>query len=189
MCLHDCLLLINVGLWLGHRADKLVYHALSSWVLRGVCCAGGAGSGGETGIAGRLRALLRGRGGRPDAIKAKGITPDIIQEAAAATEGFSGRELAKLVASMQASPAPSPASVAGARTLCRGPSALPLHGGTSHPLLTCGALCSFLTRLLSSSRSINMPQVLMSAAKCTGTRWSCCVVLRRLQCMEAGMPR
>ena len=58
---------------------------------------------------GRLRALLRGRSGRPDAIKAKGITPDIIQEAAAATEGFSGRELAKLVASMQASPTPAPA--------------------------------------------------------------------------------
>ena len=61
-------------------------------------------------------ALLRGRGGRPDAIKAKGITPDIIQEAAAATEGFSGRELAKLVASMQASLAPSLTSVASART-------------------------------------------------------------------------
>ena len=61
----------------------------------------------ETGICGpNLRALLRGRGGRPDAIKAKGITPEIIQDAAnAATEGFSGRELAKLVASMQASPA------------------------------------------------------------------------------------
>lgn len=53
---------------------------------------------------GRIRALLRGRSGRPDAIQAKGITPELIQEAANAAEGFSGRELAKLVASMQASP-------------------------------------------------------------------------------------
>ena len=113
-----------------------------------VCGAGGAGSGGETGIAGRLRALLRGRGGRPDAIKAKGITPDIIQEAAAATEGFSGRELAKLVASMQASLAPSLTSVASARPPLKGQSALPLHGGTSQPLLTCGAMCSFTVGLL-----------------------------------------
>ena len=117
MCLHECLLLINGG----YGWD---IELISSWMApsphggcKVVCCAGGAGSGGERGIAGRLRALLRGRGGRPDAIKAKGITPDIIQEAAAATEGFSGRELAKLVASMQASPAPLPTSVASARPL------------------------------------------------------------------------
>ena len=105
----------------GHGQDSVILSlwtcAVSSRLYEDVCGAGGAGSGGETGIAGRLRALLRGRGGRPDAIKAKGITPDIIQEAAAATEGFSGRELAKLVASMQASPAPLPASVADARPL------------------------------------------------------------------------
>lgn len=68
-------------------------------------CPGGAGARAETGIAGRLRALLRGRAGRPDAIKVAGISPELIQEAAEATEGFSGRELAKLVASMQASTA------------------------------------------------------------------------------------
>lgn len=75
--------------------------------------AGGAGAGAERGIAGRIRALMRGRAGRPDAIQAKGITPDLIQEAAVATDDFSGRELAKLVASMQASPAhkvPMPAT-------------------------------------------------------------------------------
>ena len=108
----------------GHGQDNVIISlwtcAVSSRLQKDVCGAGGAGSGGETGIAGRLWALLRGRGGRPDAIKAKGITPDIIQEAAAATEGFSGRELAKLVASMQASPAPSPPPVTGARTLWRG---------------------------------------------------------------------
>ena len=64
---------------------------------------GGAGARAETGILGRIRALLRGRSGRPDAIQAKGITPELIQEAADATKEFSGRELAKLVASMQAS--------------------------------------------------------------------------------------
>ncbi|EIE18960.1 AAA-domain-containing protein [Coccomyxa subellipsoidea C-169] len=50
-----------------------------------------------------LVAFLRGRSVRPDAIQLKGITPELVQEAAATTEGFSGRELAKLVASMQAS--------------------------------------------------------------------------------------
>ena len=68
-------------------------------------CPGGAGARAEAGIVGRLRALLRGRTGRPDAIKVAGISPELIQEAAEATDGFSGRELAKLVASMQASTA------------------------------------------------------------------------------------
>ncbi len=63
--------------------------------------AGGAGAGTEGGLAGRVRAWLRGRGAKSDAIAVRGVTPAMIEEAAAATEGFSGRELAKMVASMQ----------------------------------------------------------------------------------------
>ena len=64
--------------------------------------AGGAGAGAQRGLFGRLTAFLHGRSVRPDAIALRGITPELVQEAAAATDGFSGRELAKLVASMQA---------------------------------------------------------------------------------------
>ncbi|CAJ1934072.1 unnamed protein product [Sphenostylis stenocarpa] len=40
--------------------------------------------------------------GKPQQIEIKGLTDDIIKEAAAKTEGFSGREIAKLMASVQA---------------------------------------------------------------------------------------
>lgn len=39
---------------------------------------------------------------KPQQIEIKGLTDDIIKEAAAKTEGFSGREIAKLMASVQA---------------------------------------------------------------------------------------
>lgn len=39
---------------------------------------------------------------QPQKIEVKGITDDLIREAAAKTEGFSGREIAKLLASVQA---------------------------------------------------------------------------------------
>lgn len=39
---------------------------------------------------------------QPQKIEIKGVTDDIIREAAAKTEGFSGREIAKLLASVQA---------------------------------------------------------------------------------------
>jgi ATPase family AAA domain-containing protein 3A/B len=39
---------------------------------------------------------------RPQKIAVKGITDDLIREAAAKTDGFSGREIAKLLASVQA---------------------------------------------------------------------------------------
>ncbi|XP_014499762.1 ATPase family AAA domain-containing protein 3-B [Vigna radiata var. radiata] len=40
--------------------------------------------------------------GKPQQIEIRGLTDDIIKEAAAKTEGFSGREIAKLMASVQA---------------------------------------------------------------------------------------
>ena len=49
----------------------------------------------------KVRDFLWGKGGR-DAIKVEGITDADVEAAAGKTEGFSGRELAKLVASAQA---------------------------------------------------------------------------------------
>ena len=49
-----------------------------------------------------LQAFLRGRRSSPDQIQVETFTPDMLQDAARKTQGFSGRELAKLMASMQA---------------------------------------------------------------------------------------
>lgn len=49
-----------------------------------------------------VQAMLRGRSSGPDQIQVETISPEMLREAAQATEGFSGRELAKLMASMQA---------------------------------------------------------------------------------------
>ena len=49
-----------------------------------------------------LQGLLRGRSSGPDQIKLEKLDDSMLLEAAKQTEGFSGRELAKLVASMQA---------------------------------------------------------------------------------------
>lgn len=50
----------------------------------------------------RVRDFLRGKGGSRDAIRVEGISESDVEAAARKTEGFSGRELAKLVASAQA---------------------------------------------------------------------------------------
>jgi len=49
-----------------------------------------------------MQSMLRGRSSSPDQIQVETFTPGMLQEAAQKTEGFSGRELAKLMASMQA---------------------------------------------------------------------------------------
>jgi ATPase family AAA domain-containing protein 3A/B len=63
----------------------------------------------------RLAASLRGRGGAADAITLDGVDDAAVAAAAAATDGFSGRELAKLVAAAQAAAYASPTA-----TLTRG---------------------------------------------------------------------
>ena len=62
---------------------------------------GGAGSGTARGLAARLSMLLRGRSAGADAINCDGITASDIAQAAKVTAGFSGRELAKLMSSLQ----------------------------------------------------------------------------------------
>ena len=46
--------------------------------------------------------MLRRRSSGPDQIQVETISPQMLQDAASRTGGFSGRELAKLMASMQA---------------------------------------------------------------------------------------
>lgn len=49
-----------------------------------------------------VQGFLRGRSSGPDQIKLERLDDTMLLKAAQQTEGFSGRELAKLVASMQA---------------------------------------------------------------------------------------
>lgn len=49
-----------------------------------------------------VQGLLRGHSSGPDQIKLERLDDSMLLQAAKQTEGFSGRELAKLVASMQA---------------------------------------------------------------------------------------
>lgn len=46
--------------------------------------------------------MLRGRSSGPEQIQVETISPQMLHNAAQRTDGFSGRELAKLMASMQA---------------------------------------------------------------------------------------
>ena len=62
---------------------------------------GGAGSSTGRSWGQRLASLIRGRKAGADAIAVEGVTASHIAEAAKLTEGFSGRELAKMMASMQ----------------------------------------------------------------------------------------
>ncbi|KAL6767968.1 hypothetical protein ACKKBF_B37290 [Auxenochlorella protothecoides x Auxenochlorella symbiontica] len=71
------------------------------YILKAGTAQGGAGAGSNTGVFARLGAWFRGRGD-VDRIAVKGVDGALLDEAAAATEGFSGRELAKFMASVQA---------------------------------------------------------------------------------------
>ncbi|KAK9789371.1 hypothetical protein WJX73_007444 [Symbiochloris irregularis] len=83
------------------RARILAIY-LESYILKAGTAAGAGGSGTATGPFARLALLLRGRRAGADTIQVEGITASHIAQAAKITQGFSGRELAKLMASMQA---------------------------------------------------------------------------------------
>lgn len=64
---------------------------------------GEAGSGKSSGLAHRISMMLRGRKLSADRITLDpGVNQQLLQSAAARMEGFSGREIAKLMASVQA---------------------------------------------------------------------------------------
>eukprot|EP00884_Botryococcus_braunii_P008534 jgi/Botrbrau1/17682/Bobra.0166s0106.1 len=83
---------------------------LDRYIAKAGTSEGGAGAGAEKGVVARLRALLGGRKAASDRIKMKDIDASLINQAVLATHGFSGRELAKLVASMQAAAYGTPAA-------------------------------------------------------------------------------
>lgn len=79
------------------HAQSVEIHSFSGWPI-----VGGAGAGGSQ--KGWLRRLLTGQKTTTDVIKVDpAVNDSLILEAAKSTEGFSGRELAKMVASMQVS--------------------------------------------------------------------------------------
>lgn len=76
------------------------------------CCQGEAGSGKSSGIGHRVQMLLRGRKLAADRISVDaGVDDALLSSAAAAMEGFSGREIAKFMASVQAAVYGSPQPV------------------------------------------------------------------------------
>lgn len=74
------------------------------------------GAGAARGPADRLHALLRGRrAGGAERIEVQGITPDMLDAAAKRMDGFSGREIAKFMASVQVRARAAPLSSAAER--------------------------------------------------------------------------
>lgn len=63
---------------------------------------GGAGAGAQAGMIERISAWLKRRKSAADQIQVRGVGDEELWAAAEATEGFSGRELAKFMASVQA---------------------------------------------------------------------------------------
>lgn len=72
------------------------------YIMKAGTAEGGAGSATSTGVMERLSNWLRRRKSAADVITVNGVGEDQLWEAAQATEGFSGRELAKFMASVQA---------------------------------------------------------------------------------------
>ncbi|KAK9844676.1 hypothetical protein WJX74_005413 [Apatococcus lobatus] len=81
---------------------QLLKLYLEQYIIKAGTAEGGAGSGSVQGIGARLRAVLTGKRLAAAEITVQGIDDSLLQDAAERTEGFSGRELAKLLASVQA---------------------------------------------------------------------------------------
>ncbi|KAL3143353.1 hypothetical protein ABBQ38_002187 [Trebouxia sp. C0009 RCD-2024] len=81
---------------------NILSQYVDQYIVKAGTAAGGAGAASDTGLWRRFLGFLRGRGSGPDQIKLERLDDTMLLKAAQQTEGFSGRELAKLVASMQA---------------------------------------------------------------------------------------
>ncbi|GIL58833.1 hypothetical protein Vafri_13806 [Volvox africanus] len=83
--------------------QRLLGLYLDKYIAKAGTAEGGAGAGAAGGPLARLTAMLKGRKASADRITiSENITEELLAEAAKATEGFSGRELAKLLAAVQA---------------------------------------------------------------------------------------
>jgi len=72
------------------------------YVVKAGTTEGGAGAGAQAGVIERISAWLKRRKSGADQIQVRGVGDEELWAAAEATEGFSGRELAKFMASVQA---------------------------------------------------------------------------------------
>ncbi|GFR42049.1 hypothetical protein Agub_g2865 [Astrephomene gubernaculifera] len=82
---------------------RLLGLYLDKYIAKAGTAEGGAGAGKSGGPLSKLTALLKGRKASADTITIdEGINEALLAEAAKATEGFSGRELAKFMAAVQA---------------------------------------------------------------------------------------
>ncbi|KAG2495260.1 hypothetical protein HYH03_006533 [Edaphochlamys debaryana] len=92
--------------------QKMLALYLDKYIAKAGTAEGGAGTGRSGGPLARLGSLLKGRKSSADTIAiAEGITEALLAETAAATEGFSGRELAKFMAAVQSAVYGAPEAV------------------------------------------------------------------------------
>ncbi|PNH11925.1 ATPase family AAA domain-containing protein 3-A, partial [Tetrabaena socialis] len=86
----------------GERQRLLALY-LEKYIVKAGTDEGGAGAGAAGGMGARLTSLLKGRKASADRITVdEGVNEALLAETAAATEGFSARELAKFLAAVQA---------------------------------------------------------------------------------------
>ena len=95
---------LEFGLPQEEERKQILSLYLDRYIAKAGTSEGGAGSGQEgTSILGKFNALLKGRKAIAEPIAVKGIDESKIAATAKATIGFSGRELAKFMAAVQAS--------------------------------------------------------------------------------------
>lgn len=81
---------------------KIITLYLDRYISKAGTAEGGAGAAATQGIRQKVSALMRGRLLKPEQIDVRGVTEQLLQQTAKATQGFSGRELAKFLAAVQA---------------------------------------------------------------------------------------
>ena len=81
---------------------RIIDIYFNKYIVKAGTAEGGAGADADAGVVQRLSNWLRRRKSAADKIELRGMTDEVLWGAANATEGFSGRELAKFMASVQA---------------------------------------------------------------------------------------
>ena len=81
---------------------RIIDIYFDKYVVKAGTAEGGAGAGAQAGVVERISSWLRRRKSAADQIQVRGVGEEELWAAAQATEGFSGRELAKFMASVQA---------------------------------------------------------------------------------------
>eukprot|EP00798_Chlamydomonas_sp_ICE-L_P022724 gene22724-29884_t len=93
---------LDFGLPGPNERKQILTLYLDKYIAKAGTAEGEAGSGKASSISERISAMMRGRKSGAEQIEIQGIDDVLLWEAANATEGFSGRELAKFMAAVQA---------------------------------------------------------------------------------------